>query len=156
MDGQRLQPELRRAADDRRRRSATASGAGGCSRSGIALFAAASAACALAPSVGTLIAARAVQGVGAALVMPLGLALVSAAFPPERRGRRSGIYFAVTGLAVASGPLVGGAITEGIAWEWIFWLNVPLGLALIPFVLRADPRELRAGRGARPRRASRS
>ena len=104
--------------------------------SGLFVFTMASAACALAPGVSWLIAARAVQGVGAALVMPLGLTLISAAFPPERRGRALGIYFAVTGLAVASGPVVGGAITEGLAWEWIFWVNVPLGLALIPFVLR--------------------
>src|SRR3954470_23143974 len=103
--------------------------------SGIALFTLASAACALAPGVGWLIAARAVQGAGAALVMPLGLTLISTAFPPERRGRALGIYFAVTGLAVASGPVVGGAITEGLAWEWIFWVNVPLGIALVPFVL---------------------
>jgi EmrB/QacA subfamily drug resistance transporter len=104
--------------------------------SGLLVFTLASAACALAPGVGWLIAARAVQGAGAALVMPLGLTLISAAFPPERRGRALGIYFAVTGLAVASGPVVGGAITEGLAWEWIFWVNVPLGLALIPLVLR--------------------
>jgi MFS family permease len=103
---------------------------------GLGVFVAGSAACALAPDVGTLIAARAVQGAGAALVMPLGLALVSTAFAPERRGRALGIYFGVTGLAVASGPVVGGAITEGLAWEWIFWLNVPLGIALVPFVLR--------------------
>ncbi len=104
--------------------------------SGVALFTLASAACALAPDVGTLIAARAVQGAGAAMVMPLGLTLISAAFPPERRGRAIGTYFAVTGLAVASGPVVGGAITEGLAWQWIFWVNVPLGIALIPLVLR--------------------
>ena len=87
---------------------------------GLVIFTAASAACALAPDVGTLIAARAVQGAGAALVMPLGLALISAAFAPDRRGQALGIYFGVTGLAVASGPVVGGAIAEGIAWEWIF------------------------------------
>jgi EmrB/QacA subfamily drug resistance transporter len=103
---------------------------------GLGIFAAGSAACALAPDVGALIAARALQGAGAALVMPLGLALVSTAFPPERRGQALGIFFGVTGLAVASGPVVGGAIAEGLAWEWIFWLNVPLGIALIPFVLR--------------------
>jgi EmrB/QacA subfamily drug resistance transporter len=102
---------------------------------GLAIFVAGSAACALAPGVGWLIAARVVQGVGAALVMTLGLALISTAFGPERRGQALGIYFGVTGLAVASGPVVGGAITEGLAWEWIFWLNVPLGLALIPLVV---------------------
>jgi EmrB/QacA subfamily drug resistance transporter len=103
--------------------------------SGLGLFAAASAASALAPSVGFLIAARAVQGAGAALVMTLGLALLSAAFPPEKRGAAIGLFSAVTGIAVAMGPLVGGAIAEGIDWQWIFWLNVPIALAAIPFVL---------------------
>jgi EmrB/QacA subfamily drug resistance transporter len=106
---------------------------------GIGLFVLASAACALAPSVGALIAARAVQGAGAAAVTTLALALVGAAFPPARRGAALGIFFAVNGLAVAGGPLVGGAVTEGIAWEWIFWLNVPLGLVLIPLVLSRIP-----------------
>src|SRR5918995_5700174 len=106
---------------------------------GLGLFAAASAASALAPSVGFLIAARAVQGAGAALVLTLGLALLSVAFPPERRGAAIGLFSAVTGIAVASGPLVGGAIAEGIAWEWIFWLNVPIGLALVPLALTRIP-----------------
>jgi EmrB/QacA subfamily drug resistance transporter len=110
---------------------------------GLAIFVAGSAACALAPSAGALIAARAVQGAGAALVMPLGMALVSSAFAPERRGRALGVYFGVTGLAVASGPVVGGAITQGLAWEWIFWLNVPLGLALLPLI----PRRIRESHG---------
>jgi EmrB/QacA subfamily drug resistance transporter len=99
---------------------------------GIALFTAGSAACALAPGVGWLIAARVVQGAGAALVMPLALALLSAAYPPERRAAALGIFSGVTGLAVLGGPVVGGAITQGIAWQWIFWLNVPLGLLLAP------------------------
>jgi EmrB/QacA subfamily drug resistance transporter len=102
---------------------------------GIGLFTAASAACALAPDIGTLIAARTVQGAGAALVMPLALALLTAGFPPEQRGRAMGLFSAVTGLAVLGGPVVGGAITEGLAWEWIFWLNVPIGLAVIPLAL---------------------
>jgi MFS family permease len=84
---------------------------------GLALFALSSAACALAPNVGVLIAARAVQGAGSALLIPLGLALLSAAFPPERRGAAIGIFSAITGLAVASGPLVGGAVVEGLAWQ---------------------------------------
>ena len=67
--------------------------------------------------------------------MPLGLALLSAAFPPERRGAAIGIFSAITGLAVASGPLVGGAVVEGIDWTWIFWLNVPIGLLVVPLVL---------------------
>jgi EmrB/QacA subfamily drug resistance transporter len=102
---------------------------------GLALFALSSGACALAPGAGWLIAARAVQGAGAALVLPLGLALLTAAFPPERRGMAIGIFSAITGLAVASGPLVGGAVVEGIDWTWIFWINVPIGLLAVPFVL---------------------
>ena len=94
---------------------------------GVALFSAASAACALAPGAGWLIAARALQGSGAALVLPLALALLSAAFPPERRATALGIFSSVTGLAVLGGPVVGGAITEGVAWQWIFWLNVRSG-----------------------------
>jgi EmrB/QacA subfamily drug resistance transporter len=90
---------------------------------------------ALAPDVGWLIAARAVQGAGSALIMPLALALLSAAFPAERRGAAIGIFSAITGLAVAAGPLVGGAVVEGINWQWIFWVNVPIGLLAIPLVL---------------------
>src|SRR2546430_13459600 len=81
---------------------------------GVGLFAVASAACAIAPDVGLLIAARAVQGAGAALLTPLALALLTAAFPPEKRGTAIGIFSAITGLAVASGPLVGGAVVQGI------------------------------------------
>jgi EmrB/QacA subfamily drug resistance transporter len=103
---------------------------------GLALFSAASAACAVAPSVGWLFAARGLQGAGAAFVLPLALALLSAAFPPERRGAAIGMFSAITGIAVASGPLVGGAVVEGIDWEWIFWLNVPIGLVAAPLVLR--------------------
>jgi EmrB/QacA subfamily drug resistance transporter len=102
---------------------------------GLGIFTVASALCALAPGVGWLIAARALQGVGAALVMPLGLALLSAAFPPERRGAAIGIFSAITGLSVAAGPLVGGAVVDGLDWEWIFWLNVPIGLIAIALVL---------------------
>ena len=102
---------------------------------GLALFALSSAACALAPDIGWLIAGRAVQGVGAALIVPLGLALLSAAFPADKRGAAIGIFSAITGLAVASGPLVGGAVVEGISWEWIFWVNVPIGLLTVPLVL---------------------
>jgi EmrB/QacA subfamily drug resistance transporter len=98
---------------------------------GLGLFAAASAACALAPNIGSLIVARAVQGAGAALVMPLALSLLSAAFGPERRAWALGIFSSVTGLAVLGGPVVGGAIAQGIGWQWIFWLNVPIGLLTI-------------------------
>ena len=103
---------------------------------GLGVFAAGSAACALAPGVGALIVARTVQGVGAAMVMPLALALLNAAVPPQRRGWALGIFGSVTALAVVVGPVVGGAITQGIAWQWIFWLNVPIGLVTIPLALR--------------------
>ncbi|MFE1026825.1 MFS transporter [Streptomyces sp. NPDC058818] len=99
---------------------------------GLTVFTGASAAAALAPGIDSLIAARAVQGVGAAIMMPLTLTLLTAAVPAERRGMAYGIWGAVNGLAVASGPLVGGSLTEHISWQWIFWLNVPLGLALLP------------------------
>lgn len=102
---------------------------------GLGLFGAASAACAAAPTIGWLIAARAVQGVGAAILMPLALAQLNAAFPPLRRGRALGIYGSITGLAVLLGPIVGGAVTQGLAWRWVFWLNVPLTILAIPAVL---------------------
>ncbi|MFD9033885.1 MFS transporter [Streptomyces sp. NPDC059567] len=99
---------------------------------GIAVFTVASAAAALAPGIDALIAARAVQGVGAAIMMPLTLTLLTAAVPAAKRGMAFGIWGAVNGLAVAAGPLIGGTLTEHISWQWIFWLNVPLGLALLP------------------------
>ncbi len=102
---------------------------------GMALFVAASAACALSTTIGALIAARAIQGVGAAVIAPVSLALLSAAFPPERRGWALGIFGGITGLAVIAGPVVGGGVTQGLDWQWIFWLNVPIGLAAIPLVL---------------------
>ena len=103
---------------------------------GLGVFAAGSAACALAPGAGPLIAARTVQGVGAAMVMPLALALLNAIVPAQRRGWAMGIFGSVTALAVVVGPVLGGAITQGIAWQWIFWLNVPIGLLAIPLALR--------------------
>jgi EmrB/QacA subfamily drug resistance transporter len=114
---------------------------------GIALFCAASAACALAPNTATLIAARAVQGAGSALVMPLSVALLTAAYPVEKRGTIVGIYTALTGLAVVGGPVVGGAVTQGIAWQWIFWINVPIGALVIPLALK----RIEESRGARTR-----
>ncbi len=104
--------------------------------SGLALFSVSSAACALAPSIGWLIAARAAQGIGAALIMPLSLSLLSVAFSPERRAWALGIFSGLTGLAVLGGPVLGGAITQGVAWQWIFWVNVPIGLLTIPIVFR--------------------
>ncbi|MFG3248200.1 MFS transporter [Streptomyces sp. NPDC048187] len=99
---------------------------------GLTVFTGASAAAAMAPGIDSLIAARAAQGVGAAIMMPLTLTLLTAAVPAERRGMAYGIWGAVNGLAVASGPLVGGSLTEHVSWQWIFWLNVPLGVALLP------------------------
>ena len=96
---------------------------------GLLVFTLASAACALAPSAAVLIACRGVQGLGAAIIMPLGLTLLTSAFPPERRGTVVGIWGGIAGLAVASGPLIGGAVTQGLDWHWIFWVNVPIGLA---------------------------
>src|SRR5215218_6017225 len=103
---------------------------------GIGLFTAASAAAALAPTTDALIAARAIQGLGGAIVAPLTLTLLSEAFPVERRGLALGIWSGVGGLAVAMGPLVGGAIIESISWQWIFWVNVPVGIALLPAASR--------------------
>ncbi len=91
---------------------------------------------ALAPSIEALNVARAAQGVGGAIVMPLTLTLLSAAVPPEKRGLALGAWGGIGGLAIAFGPLVGGAVVEGIAWQWIFWLNVPIGLVLVPLALR--------------------
>lgn len=99
---------------------------------GLTVFTGASAAAAMAPGINSLIAARAVQGVGAAIMMPLTLTLLTAAVPAAKRGMAYGIWGAVNGLAVASGPLIGGSLTEHVSWHWIFWLNVPLGLALLP------------------------
>src|SRR3954466_14599573 len=103
---------------------------------GLTLFTAASAAAALAPGTEALIAARAIQGLGAAIIAPLSLTLLSAAVPSERRGMAIGLWSGVSGLGVALGPLVGGAVIEGISWHWIFWLNVPVGLALVPLAAR--------------------
>jgi EmrB/QacA subfamily drug resistance transporter len=99
---------------------------------GIGVFTAGSAAAALSPSIGFLIAARAVQGVGAAIVTPLTLTLLAEAFPPEQRGLALGVWSAISGIGVAAGPLVGGALTQLSSWHLIFWVNVPIGLALIP------------------------
>ena len=103
---------------------------------GLGIFTAASAAAALAPTTGALIAARAIQGVGAAVVTPLTLTLLADAFPSEKRGLAIGAWSGISGLGVALGPVVGGAIVEGISWHWIFWLNVPIGLALLPLAYR--------------------
>ena len=99
---------------------------------GLAVFTAASAAGALAPDVGLLITARTVQGLGAAVITPLSLTILTSAFPAERRGAISvGIWGGISGLGVAVGPLVGGAVTQGLSWHWVFWLNVPVGVAAV-------------------------
>ncbi|HEY4279412.1 MAG TPA: MFS transporter [Conexibacter sp.] len=103
---------------------------------GLGLFTVASAASALAPSAGALIAARALQGAGAAAVLPLSLTLLSEAFPAGKRGLALGIWSGVSGLGVALGPLIGGAVVEGISWHWIFWINVPVGIVLVPLAMR--------------------
>jgi EmrB/QacA subfamily drug resistance transporter len=99
---------------------------------GLAVFTAASAAAALSPGAGMLISARAVQGAGAAIVLPLTLTLLSEATPPQRRGMALGIWSGVSGLGVAIGPLAGGAVVQGLDWHWIFWINVPVGVILLP------------------------
>src|SRR3954467_9729587 len=132
---------------------------------GVLIFTAASAAGALAPNVGVLIAARAVQGVGGAVIMPLTLTLLGAAFPPDRRGKPpaagaggSGAgggpranalaaWSAISVLGVALGPVVGGLLTDGLSWHWIFWVNVPIGL----LVAAAAPRLLEESRGGESR-----
>jgi EmrB/QacA subfamily drug resistance transporter len=106
---------------------------------GVALFTLASAACALAPSASLLIAARTIQGFGGAVVLPLSLTILTSAFPAERRGTIVGIYGGLAGLAVAAGPLVGGAVTQGMDWHWIFWINVPLGVAATSLSRRLLP-----------------
>ncbi len=89
-----------------------------------------------APSSTLLIAARAVQGAGAAVVTPLTLTLLAEAFPASRRGIALGVWSGISGAAVAIGPLIGGAVVQGISWHWIFWINVPIGLVLAPLAAR--------------------
>src|SRR5262245_9171608 len=103
---------------------------------GLAIFTVGSAAAALAPSINALVAARALQGVGGAIITPLTLTILSAAVPAEKRGLALGAWGGIGGLAAALGPLVGGAVVSGLSWQWIFWINVPLGLVLIPLAWR--------------------
>src|SRR6476469_4313272 len=103
---------------------------------GLGIFTLASAAAALAPSIAALDAARAVQGLGGAIVMPLTLTILSAAVPKEKRGLALGAWGGIAGLAVALGPLVGGAVVSAGSWQWIFWLNVPVGLVLLVLASR--------------------
>jgi EmrB/QacA subfamily drug resistance transporter len=102
---------------------------------GLALFTLSSAAAALAPTTAMLIAARAAQGLGAAIVTPLTLTLLADSFPPQRRGVALGVWSGISGVAVALGPLVGGAVVQAASWHWIFWINVPIGMILVPLAL---------------------
>ncbi|MEU0686721.1 MFS transporter [Streptomyces uncialis] len=111
---------------------------------GIALFTVASAACALADTSATLIAARALQGIGAAAILPVSLTLAVQAAGTERRALAVGVWGGVNGLGIAVGPLVGGLVTEGLDWHWIFWINVPVGVVALPLALWV----LRESRGA--------
>jgi EmrB/QacA subfamily drug resistance transporter len=106
---------------------------------GLVLFTVASVACAVAPDLSELIAARTVQGLGGAVVLPLSLTILTAAFPIERRGMIVGIYGGLAGLAVAMGPIVGGALTQSIDWHWIFWINVPIGAIAVLLGVRLLP-----------------
>jgi EmrB/QacA subfamily drug resistance transporter len=103
---------------------------------GVSLFTVASAAAAIAPSTGLLIAARAIQGIGGAIVTPLTLTLLADAFPAEQRGMALGVWSGISGIAVALGPLVGGAVIQAASWHWIFWINVPVGIVLAPLAAR--------------------
>ena len=113
---------------------------------GIGLFTLSSVGCAVAPTAGWLIAARSVQGIGAAFTFALTVALVGAAFPAERRGAALGILQGLTGLATAGGPVIGGAISQGLDWRFVFWVNVPLGVVAVPLILTRIP-ESRGGAG---------
>jgi EmrB/QacA subfamily drug resistance transporter len=106
---------------------------------GLALFTAASVACAQAPNLSELIVARTLQGLGGAIVLPLSLTILTAAFPIERRGMIVGIYGGLAGLAVAMGPIVGGVVTQSIDWHWIFWINVPIGVVAVLLGVRLLP-----------------
>jgi len=106
---------------------------------GLALFTVASAVCAVAPNASALIAARTVQGLGGAIVLPLSLTILTTAFPAQRRGMIIGIYGGLAGLAVAMGPIIGGAVTQGLDWHWIFWINVPIGAVALPLAMRLLP-----------------
>ena len=117
---------------------------------GVLLFTVASAAGALAPNAGTLIAARALEGIGGAAIMPLTLTMMTAAFPAERRGAALGIWAAISGFGVALGPVAGGLLTGALSWHWIFWVNVPIGVAVA-----VGARVLAEGRGAAERRRHR-
>lgn len=103
---------------------------------GLTGFALASVAAALAPSIGALVVARAAQGAAAALILPVTLTMISEAYPPETRGKAIGIWGGVTGLGGVLGPILGAGIVQAFGWSWIFWINVPIAVALIPASMR--------------------
>src|SRR3977135_2268939 len=113
---------------------------------GLAVFTGASLACGLAPNGGFLIAARVVQGLGGALMNPATLSIIAATFAPRERGRAIGIWAGVSALALAIGPLVGGLLTEHVNWNWIFFINIPIGVAglLLAPALIAESRDTTA------------
>ncbi|MDF1489652.1 MFS transporter [Tessaracoccus caeni] len=113
---------------------------------GVALFALASALCALAPTLGVLVAARTVQGAAGGVCVPLALAIVTAATPAERRGKVIGIWGAITGIAVAIGPLIGGLVAQGLAWQWVFWLNLPVAAVILILARRIPADAPQTGR----------
>src|SRR5205807_4452303 len=113
--------------------------------SGIAVFTAASAACGLAPSPGWLIGFRAVQGLGAAMLMPQTLTIITNTFPPERRGAAFGVWGAVAGAATIAGPTLGGLLVTAFDWRWIFFVNLPFGVAVLVATFMLIP-DLRPGR----------
>lgn len=113
---------------------------------GCLLFGAASVACALAPSVGWLIAARAIQGVGAAIVAPASLALIGATYPRTERNRAIGVWAAASALTTAGGPILGGWLTEAFGWQSIFWINPPVALATAALLAAYAPEDRREAR----------
>jgi len=126
---------------------------------GLAVFTLASAACGLASTIGVLVAARTVQGAGAAMVMPAALSLVGSAFGAEQRGRAMGIFAGITGLAILGGPVIGGVVVQGLAWQWIFWPRSLAGSPRHPSatVVRLNRTTVALGRSApRPARRMRS
>jgi EmrB/QacA subfamily drug resistance transporter len=110
---------------------------------GLAIFTLSSLACGLSPNAGFLIGARAVQGVGAALMNPATLSIITATFPPKQRGQAIGIWAGVSALALAIGPLIGGLIVDNINWHWIFYVNVPVGVVgiLVSRLVIAESRD---------------
>ncbi len=114
---------------------------------GLGTFTGASLLAGLAPTIGVLVAARAMQGAGAAVMVPLTLTLITGAYPPERRGWAIGIWGGVGGLSGAIGPFLGGTVVQTLSWHWIFWINLPIGLALIPIALA----RVRESHGGHPR-----